>query len=1081
MLTSDADGSLLVTDDDGPRLNVTTMLVVREGGERLHATLRALLDQRRRPDRLVIIDTTPERSTHRIPDEHPQIRAGFPDVSVVTVPPGSSFADTVDIAVEALPDPGEDAVVTKRSRTRADKRPIRPRDRHEWLWLLHEDNQPDANALAALTEAVGRTTRIGIAGCKVRELDRPRRLVDVGLDVTRTGRHIGEQMQGEFDQGQHDLRTDVLAVSSSGLMIRRDVYATLGGFDPAFDGDGDGLDLCWRAHLTGHQVVVVTDAIVHQDVAPTPSDGTGKQRPDPDLPAPQSPRTLRRHRQVALARASLLGWPLMSLWILLSGLVLGVGMLLVKHPRRALAEFAQATAPFGLGRIVGARARFFGRATARRRYLRPLFVGAGAAWMSARDSLRAAVTLDDVPPEHALVDEGAGETGPVDEHAQALAVPRRPLAQMWRSPGLWTVLAALIAAGVQWRGLLGSHSFQGRSGAISGGELRAFGTDSGGIWRLYRDGWTGAGLGGPNQHAEYLPVLWPLAWLVEHVPGLASATSGHTAVVWLLALTMPLSALTAYRAGRVLTPHGWPRAVVAALWASSALATTASAQGRLGPAIGHVLAPLVFAGVVAIARPRGSATMTFATVAVAGIMGAFSPILLAFSTIAALLVALFGARWARLRGLILATVPWALLGAYTRDLLSDPRQIFAGPGNLITGAPTQAEPWQLALLHPGGPGSYPVLLGLPLLVLAVLGLCSPGRHRFMLAASALALTALTGALLSPSLVVMSTPDGPRTAWAGVPLQVFALCCAGIALAGLAPPYPRSKPARAVLHPAMGVLAGVLAAVVVGFAAWAGQVTALRPVDRPLPELVQKQFTGPRSIRSLVLTVGRDGTVAYRLQGREVGRPVADLTLPAPSGAADAGRAVDALVRGQGEAAAAGLHRLAVGYVVLTGPGAAGSDVSSSLQSGGSLLRMHSVRDAQVWRVAPMTTPAGDRSVASSRLVLLTAGTPTQELRTDDWHAATSLRLPAARVARTIVVAEPGGWSSRAEVTYDGKPLRAEVVGPTVQYELPTAAGQLEIAPRPAFERTRWAQAGLWLLVVFIALPFGNRASRRRAW
>ena len=55
MLTSDADGSLLVTDDDGPRLNVTTMLVVREGGERLHATLRALLDQRRRPDRLVII------------------------------------------------------------------------------------------------------------------------------------------------------------------------------------------------------------------------------------------------------------------------------------------------------------------------------------------------------------------------------------------------------------------------------------------------------------------------------------------------------------------------------------------------------------------------------------------------------------------------------------------------------------------------------------------------------------------------------------------------------------------------------------------------------------------------------------------------------------------------------------------------------------------------------------------------------------------------------------------------------------------------------------------------------------------
>ena len=104
---------------------------------------------------------------------------------MVVAPPTASFADTVDIAVESLPDPGEDVVVTKRTRVRADKRPIRPRDKYEWLWLLHEDSSPQPPALAALVDTVTHSSRVGVAGCKVREPG-SRRLVNVGLDVTRT-------------------------------------------------------------------------------------------------------------------------------------------------------------------------------------------------------------------------------------------------------------------------------------------------------------------------------------------------------------------------------------------------------------------------------------------------------------------------------------------------------------------------------------------------------------------------------------------------------------------------------------------------------------------------------------------------------------------------------------------------------------------------------------------------------------------------------------------------------------------------------------------------------------------------------
>ena len=1077
LTSSDADGSPHFLDDDGPQLNVTTLLVVRRG-DGLSRIIDALTESTRRPDRLVVIDTTRERTVHRTLDEHPTTRAAFPSLSVVTVPAGSTFADTIDIAVEALPEPGEDVVVAKRSRTRADKRPIRPRDRHEWFWLLHEDNVPQADALESLIETVGMSARIGVAGCKVRELGRRRRLVNVGLDVTRTGRHVGDQVQGEFDQGQYDDRRDVLAVSSSGLLIRRDVYATLGGFDPAFDGDGDGLDLCWRAHLTGHQVVVVPEAVIHQDVTVRPD----RRHPDPDLPAPRSVRTLRRHRQVALARSSLLGFPAMGLWIFVSGLVMGLVMLMVKRPQRALAEFAQATAPFGLPRIVGARSRFFGRATARRRYLRPLFIGTSAALASARESLHRAVTLEELPAEKGLVDEGAGETGPVDDDAQALAPPRRPLGQLFRSPGVWAVIAALAVALVQWRHLLGSVSFQGRAGTVRGGELRPFGVNSSGIWQLYRDQWTGAGLGGPNQVAEYLPVLWPFAWLIEHIPGLQSETSGHTAVLWLLVLAMPLSALAAYRAGRVLTPHAWPRAVVALLWATSATLTTATAQGRLGPAVAHVLLPLVFGGIVSVSRPRGSTTMTFATTAAAGLLGVFAPLLLAVGSLAALLVVVFGSRWARLRALVVAVAPWILLGGFTRQLIADPRMLFSGPGSLVTGPTANVDGWQLALLHPGGPGSFPVLLGLPLVVLAVLGLMTAGRHRFMLAAALIGLVGLAGALVSDQVEVAHSADLVRTPWSGAPLDLFALCCAGIALAGLAVPHPRTRGARAALHPAVGVLAAALTAVVAAFAGWSAAVTALRPVSEPVPEIVRSQYTGPRSVRALVLTVGRDGGVGYRVEGREAGRPVSDLRMPPPSGGALTVTVVRELLRGQDETAAGMLHRLAIGYVVvLGGPDGQRQELLSTLQGGGSLLKMNSAAGADVWRVAPKLLPGHDQSVASSRLVLSEADGRVRELPSTGWHGSTSVQLAPADGPRTLVVAEPAGWARAAQVRFDGRPLTAQEQDGLVRYSLPPSKGRLSIQLEPVYERTRLAQGSAWLLVLFVAMPFGNRASRRKSW
>ena len=47
------------------------------------------------------------------------------------------------------------------------------------------------------------------------------------------------------------------------MLVRRDVWDELGGFDPALPLFRDDLDFGWRANLAGHRVVICSRAVVH--------------------------------------------------------------------------------------------------------------------------------------------------------------------------------------------------------------------------------------------------------------------------------------------------------------------------------------------------------------------------------------------------------------------------------------------------------------------------------------------------------------------------------------------------------------------------------------------------------------------------------------------------------------------------------------------------------------------------------------------------------------------------------------------------------------------------------------------------
>ena len=67
----------------------------------------------------------------------------------------------------------------------------------------------------------------------------------------------------EKDSGQYDDEAYVFWASGACLMIRRDLYLSAGGLDPAFFAHMEEIDLCWRLHLAGYRCAAVPSATVY--------------------------------------------------------------------------------------------------------------------------------------------------------------------------------------------------------------------------------------------------------------------------------------------------------------------------------------------------------------------------------------------------------------------------------------------------------------------------------------------------------------------------------------------------------------------------------------------------------------------------------------------------------------------------------------------------------------------------------------------------------------------------------------------------------------------------------------------------
>lgn len=1057
---------------------VSAVLVVHDGEAWLPESLDAIAAQTRPPERLVVVDLGSSDGSLEVVRAHHAVHEAVGDVVVTAVGTRLGFGEAVRRALQA---PGAE---------RADS--VR-----EWLWLLHDDTAADPTALERLLESVRRSPSVGVAGPKVVQWQDTRRLVGLGHQVTRSGRRIDAPAFGEADQGQYDTRSDVLAVSTTGMLVRREVFEDLRGFDRAFEQSGADLDFGWRAQLAGWRVIVVPQARVRDAAAGRDGEREGGPgRTGADRVDHRVERVLERRaaRRVALTRCSPFAAPFLALWVLLSSVVGAFVLLLLKRPRHAwseLADIGSLVRPLG---SVGARWRFRRGQRLRRRDLSSLFVGPGAALRLTWDRVQDALT-----PEHISRAEGpavAPESGPVAEESEDLAVlPASVPQRMATHPGTLAVLACAVLAAVTFRAPLGQGLLDARGAGLAGGELAAVATDSSGLWHLFRDSWHGAGLGSSIDAGPQIGVLAALTWLVERIPYVADGRSpASVAVAWLLLAAMPLSALTAYLAGRVATRARWGRALLALAWGSSGVLLAALSEGRLSLVVAHILLPPVIAGFASAARGSGTFTATFATALAAAAVGAFVPAFLVVTVLAAVALLLAGPGLARRsHALVLAVVPVALLGPWVQRFADDPRLLATGAGLLDVG-PGSAPSWQVALGQPDGGRPLLGALFAPVLLAAVIALArrsgSLARAAALNGLGATALVGLAGALAAPRLVVgQALADSGEstiaTLWTGVGLDLYVAAVLAVALAGWHGLGHLLGEARWGWRPvlAVAVCAGLACAVASGGAitSWQG-LGALSVGNDSLPAVAVDQATGPEANRLLVLVPAQDHLDA-RLVGNEPGQLMRDVAQPLTVTDPGLGAVVATLASGAGALPGGAGARLAdqgVGFVSLRADAA--SPLARVLDASAGLTRLGSTADQTLWRVLARPSTSGAGPVQPARVrVVGPAGEPLQSVRVSGPHGALDAALPAGPQGRRVVFAEAPEWAAAAVVTFEG--VRLSPVSPkgTPTYALPSTRGHLVADLPPSHPRWFAAQLALLGLVVFLSIPFGTRRSRRRSW
>jgi GT2 family glycosyltransferase len=686
---------------------VTAVLVSHNGAVWLPEVVAALTSQTRPIDLITAVDTGSQDASTKLLKS---ARIPFISADVET-----GFGAAVSLAIERSPKAVD----------------------HEWIWLIHDDCAPAPTALAELLSAIDDRPQVVMVGPKLLGWHDRTHLLEAGISIAGNGARWTGLEPLEYDQGQHDGIYDVLAVSTAGALIRRDVFEELDGLDPNLTLFRDDVDFGWRARAAGHSVMVATNAVAFHAQA----SATERRAVEVDGAFLHRPLLLDRRNAAYVLLANSSWWilPWLAIQILGSAIARAIGFLIAKLPGYAADEIlAVGALIIRPGSLISARKirkkQRFVSARVIAEFIPPRWSQIRLASEGLVDAIRAKLF-----PENAQIPTTSVLDANEDEDLLTPVSTNNWFAVFKRPEVIGFLLITLIS-------IINSRN---RFGALVGGALPISPSGATDLWRTYFESWHQVGMGSSVATPTWVAIT-------------ATASLVFLGKVQFLITTFFLVApiimmFTASKLLKRLTKNPWISVPAAFLYAISPVAIAAISTGHIATVLFLILAPYVALVLRDIEKIEEFSWRKIAGISLLlAVLYGFSLMIFVIGLVAGLISTLsdydkhakeanpqlYVVRLQKRACLIF--IPFLMNVPYSLEALVNPSRLLVQPGLLISGG----GPISILLGNPGGANSLPTWLVSPILLVLIVSLFSSTHARRIAeyGISALALAVVLSAL-----------------------------------------------------------------------------------------------------------------------------------------------------------------------------------------------------------------------------------------------------------------------------------------------------------------------------------------------
>lgn len=196
----------------------------------LKECFESLLHQTYRDFEIYLLDNASTDDSIKFTSEH------FPSVKILAMDKNYGFAEGYNKAIEQVDS--------------------------EYIAIVNGDTKAEPDWLKNLIRVFNENNDAAIAGSKIYFLDNPGIINSAGKKLTYSG--IGFDIGfGLKDSEKFNKKKYVGAICGASMLIKKDIFQNLGGFDKDYFLLCEDTDLCWRVWLNGYKVIYDPSSVIY--------------------------------------------------------------------------------------------------------------------------------------------------------------------------------------------------------------------------------------------------------------------------------------------------------------------------------------------------------------------------------------------------------------------------------------------------------------------------------------------------------------------------------------------------------------------------------------------------------------------------------------------------------------------------------------------------------------------------------------------------------------------------------------------------------------------------------------------------